>query len=76
MPTNVPFVHLNVQVSGPRLIHQYSVDGSNWQELDSWIRTPPGGADSGRRTPLDGRFGFFLQPDEEVFVSNFLNYPE
>jgi hypothetical protein len=76
MPTNVPFVHLNVQVSGPRLIHQYSVDGSNWQELDSWIRRPPGGADSGRRTPLDGRFGFFLQPDEEVFVSNFLNYPE
>lgn len=76
MPTNVPFVHLNVQVSGPRLIHQYSVDGSNWQELDSWIRTPPGGADSGRRTPLDGRFGFFLQPDEEVVVSNFLNYPE
>jgi serine/threonine protein kinase len=76
IPTNVPFVHLNVQVSGPRLIHQYSVDGSNWQELDSWIRTPPGGAESGRRTPLDGRFGFLLQADEEVFVSNFLNYPE
>jgi len=76
IPTNVPFVHLNVQLSGPRLIHQYSVDGSNWQELDSWIRTPPGGAEGGRRTPLDGRFGFFLQADEEVFVSNFLNYPE
>ena len=32
--------------------------------------------DGNRRTPLDGRFGFFLLPDEEVFVSNFLNHPE
>jgi len=75
IPTNVPFVHLNVQVSGARLIHQYSVDGSNWQQLDSWTRTP-NGPEGGRRTPLDGRFGFFLQGDEEVFVSNFLNHPE
>jgi tetratricopeptide (TPR) repeat protein len=75
IPTNVPFVHLNVQVSGARLIHQYSVDGSNWQQLDSWTRTPSG-PDGGRRTPLDGRFGFFLQGDEDVFVSNFLNHPE
>jgi serine/threonine protein kinase/tetratricopeptide (TPR) repeat protein len=75
IPTNVPFVHLNLQISGARLIHQYSIDGSNWQELDSWTRTPSG-PDGNRRTPLDGRFGFFLLPDEEVFVSNFLNHPE
>ena len=45
------------------------------QELDSWTRTPSG-HDGNRRTPLDGRFGFFMLPDEEVFVSNFLNHPE
>ena len=75
IPTNVPFVHLNVQISGPRLIHQYSVDGTNWQMLDSWSRTPSA-AEKGRRQPLDGRFGLFLPGDEEVFVSNFLHYPE
>jgi serine/threonine-protein kinase len=76
IPTNVPFVHLNVQISGPRLIHQYSVDGTNWQTLDTYTRTPPTVPEKGRRAPLDGRFGLFLPGDEEVFVSNFLHYPE
>ena len=75
IPTNVPFVHLNVQLSGARLIHQYSVDGTNWQTLDSWTRTPRP-SEKPRRTPFDGRFGLFLAGDEEVFVSNFLHYPE
>jgi hypothetical protein len=76
IPTNVPFVHFTVQISGPRLIHQYSVDGTDWRMLDSWSRTPPSMPEKGRRGPLDGRFGFFLQGDEEVFVSNFFYYPE
>jgi hypothetical protein len=76
IPTNVPFVHLNVQISGPRLIHQYSVDGRNWRMLDSWSRTTPAVPERGRRAPLDGRFGLFLPGSEEVFVSNFLYYPE
>jgi hypothetical protein len=76
IPTSVPFVHLNVQISGPRLIHQYSVDGMNWQTLDTWSRTPPTLPEKGRRAPLDGRFGLFLPGDEEVFVSNLLHYPE
>jgi hypothetical protein len=76
IPTNVQFVHLNVQISGPRLIHQYSVDGTNWQMIDSWSRTTPATPEKGRRAPLDGRFGLFLPGDEEVFVSNFLYYPE
>ena len=76
IPTNVPFVHFTVEISGPRLIHQYSVDGTNWRLLDSWSRATPAVPEKGRRTPLDGRFGFFLPGNEEVFVSNFLYYPE
>jgi hypothetical protein len=77
IPTNVPFVHISAQVSGARLIHQFSVDGQSWQTLDTWNRTTASGApERGRRTMLDGRFGFFLPGDEEVFVSNFLYYPE
>jgi hypothetical protein len=77
IPTNVPFVHLSTQITGAQLIHQFSIDGKNWQVLDTWNRTTATGAPEGaRRTLLDGRFGFFLSGDEEVFVSNFLYYPE
>jgi serine/threonine-protein kinase len=77
IPTNVPFVHVSAQVSGARLIHQFSIDGKTWQTLDSWSRTTPTGKpEAGRRTLLDGRFGFFLPGDEEVFISNFLYHPE
>jgi hypothetical protein len=77
IPTNVPFIHLSAMVSGSQLVHQFSVDGTNWQTIDSWNRTTPSGApEPGRRTLLDGRFGFFLPGDEEIFVSNFLFYPE
>jgi serine/threonine protein kinase len=76
IPTNVPFVHFTVQISGARLIHQYSVDGTDWRMLDSWSRATLAAPGNGRRAPLDGRFGFFLPGDEEVVVSNFLYYPE
>jgi hypothetical protein len=52
------------------------VDGTNWLTLDSWSRTPRAMPEKERRAPLDGRFGLFLPGEEEVFVSNFLHYPE
>jgi hypothetical protein len=76
IPTSVPFVHFNVQISASWLIHQYSVDGTNWRMLDTWNRPTPATPEKGRRWPLDGRFGFYLPGDEEVSVSNFLYQPE
>jgi serine/threonine-protein kinase len=59
-------LHLNIQVSGPRLVHYFNVPGGRaWQLLDDWTRG----------TPIDGRFGFFLSGDEELQVTNFRYSP-
>ena len=77
IPDNAPFIYLSIHVSGNRLSQQYSRDGRNWSVLDDWIRTPaPGVREPGRRLPLDGRFGLFVQPSEELSLSNFLFYPD
>jgi serine/threonine-protein kinase len=71
IPGNVPYVHLSIQISGNRLIQQYSQDGKNWIGLDDWTRTTSTGMKEPRkRTPLEGRFGLILQPEEVVALSN------
>ena len=76
IPGNAPFVYLNIQISGNRLIQQYSQDGQNWIVLDDWTRTTTAGTnDPRKRTALEGRFGLTVQPDEVVSLSNLLFYP-
>jgi serine/threonine-protein kinase len=77
IPTNRPFIHLGTIVSGPQLVTQFSIDGGKtWQPIDSWTRTTTfGRPEPGRRTMLDGKFGFFLPGEEEIAISNFLYYP-
>ena len=76
IPTNVPFLYLNIQISGNRLIQQYSQNGQNWIVLDDWARTTPAGTnDPRKRTALEGRFGLIVQPEEVVSLSNLLFYP-
>ncbi|HET9360866.1 MAG TPA: protein kinase [Vicinamibacterales bacterium] len=74
--TNVPFIHVGTLVSGAQLVTQFSTDGTNWQTIDTWIRTTPSGRpEPGRRTMLDGKFGFFLPGEEQLTISNFRYYP-
>jgi hypothetical protein len=59
-------LHLNVQVSGTRLVQYYNLPGGTaWQLLNDWSRS----------TPIDGRFGFVLSGDEELQVTNFRYAP-
>ncbi len=69
IPTNVPFVHLSTEVSNSRVVQQYSLDGTTWRPLDTWER--PASA----RPLANGRFGFFMPGNEELFVSNFAYHP-
>jgi tetratricopeptide (TPR) repeat protein len=77
IPDNAPFVYLRLQISGSRLMQQYSQDGQNWSLLDDWTRVPATGMpEPGRRTALDGRFGLVLQEDEAISLSSFAFYPD
>jgi serine/threonine-protein kinase len=76
IPTNVPFIHLGTLVTGPQLVTQFSIDGKKWQTINTWTRTTTfGRPEPGRRTMLDGKFGFFLPGEEELTISNFRYYP-
>ncbi|HEU5258181.1 MAG TPA: protein kinase [Vicinamibacterales bacterium] len=75
IPNNAQFVYLNIQISGNRLIQQYSLDGQNWNVLDDWTRTVAATNEPRKRTALEGRFGLMVQSDEIVSLSNLLFYP-
>ena len=75
IPTNLPFVHMSVEITGQRLVHRFSADGSNWQVIDNWRRAPSARATAAGRRTLEGRFGFLLASKDEVFLSNFVYDP-
>jgi hypothetical protein len=63
-------------VTGSQLLTQFSTDGTAWQPIDTWTRTTTfGRPEPGRRTMLDGKFGFYLPGEEELTISNFRYYP-
>jgi hypothetical protein len=70
---NLPFVHLSIELTGARLVHRFSTDGSSWQVIDNWVRAA--GARGSAKTPLEGRFGFLLANKDGVFLSNFVYDP-
>jgi len=73
---SLPFVHLSVELSGTSVVHRFSTDGSTWQVMDAWTKaTTPGPPDAGRRTPFDGKFGFYVPGKDEIFISNFVYDP-
>jgi hypothetical protein len=72
IPGNSSFVHVAIELTGNRVVHNLSVDGKEWRVLDNWNRTSPGAS---RANLVDGRFGFYLPGDDEIRVSNFLFYP-
>ena len=54
---------IKVEISQASVVTSVLAPAGNWVIVDTW--TPAG------RNPASGKFGFYLQTNDEIFVSNF-----
>jgi serine/threonine protein kinase len=73
IPPEAASASLRIEVSNDTLVHRYSLPGDAlWKILNSWDRKDSPSSNKGKtRSFVDGKFGFYLQGNEEIYLSHF-----